>query len=484
MTISGALTNAMSGLRAAGRGAEVVSSNISNALTPGYGRRVLGLSSSTIGDAGGVRIDGIVRIVNASLAADTRLAGAEQLNAQGTADFYQRVEQLLGTPDDPASISARLTGFESALITASSRPDAPERLSSAISEAQGLIQSLQAASDGIQDARTVADRTIAHQVDTLNVSLEQVVALKQQITAVQVQGGDVSSLQDQRQQVIDRIGELVPIREVPRDNGQIALYSTGGAVLLDGTSARIEFDRSNVVTPYMSVSANTLSGLRINGNPVRTGSENGVIRGGAIAAQFEIRDELGVEAQAQLDTVARDLVSRFQDPAVDTTLATGDAGLFTDSGGAFDPVNERGISSRLVLNPSVDPDQGGEVWRIRDGINAVVPGLVGDSSLLQSLGSALSDSRVPASGGFGGGAFSLTGLVSTVTSSIGSARTIAEQELSFASARFNELTERQLADGVDTDEEIQRLLTIEQSYAANARVIEAVDEMMQTILRL
>jgi hypothetical protein len=50
MTISGALSNALSGLRAAGRGAEVVSSNISNALTPGYARRELSLVSSSIGD--------------------------------------------------------------------------------------------------------------------------------------------------------------------------------------------------------------------------------------------------------------------------------------------------------------------------------------------------------------------------------------------------------------------------------------------------
>ena len=484
MTISGALTNALSGLRAAGRGAEVVSSNISNALTPGYGRRVLGLSSSTIGDYGGVRVDGIMRIVDASLAADKRLAGSEQQNAQGSADFFQRVEMLLGTPDNPSSMTARLADLENALITAASRPDATERLDAAVFQAKGLASSLRATSDGIQEARGVADRTIAGQVDQLNVSLEQVVALNQQITALQVQGGNIAGLQDQRQGIIDAISNLVPVREVPRDNGQIALYSTGGAVLLDGTAATVGFEPSNVVTPYMSVGAGTLSGLTINGTPVRTGTDNGVLRGGALGAQFNIRDELGVEAQEQVDAIARDLVMRFQDPAVDATLAPTDAGLFSDSGGAFDPVNERGLSSRLELNAAVDPDQGGHSWRMRDGLNAVLPGTAGNASLLQNLSTVLNDPRVPASGGFSGGAFTLTGLAAAVTSGIGSSRTIAEQQLSFASARLSELTERQLADGVDTDEEIQRLLIIEQAYAANARVVEAVDEMMQTMLRL
>lgn len=484
MTISGALSNAMSGLRAAGRGAEVVSANIANAMTPGYGRRILALSSSSIGPGGGVRIDGITRVVDAGLASDRRLADAQQSNVQGNVDFLLRYEQFLGTPNDPNSLTARLSGFENALITASSRPDAPERLSAAVIEAEYLVNSLRDASEGIQTARAVADRTIGSQVDELNTALGQVVALNQQITAAQVQGGDTAGLQDQRQQILDRIGVLVPVREAPRDNGQVALYTTGGAVLLDGTAAEIGFERSNVVTPYMSVTGGTLSGLTINGTPIRTGSDNGALRGGAIGAQFAVRDELGVEAQATVDMLARELVVRFQNDEIDPTLSPGDAGLFTDSGGTFDVANERGLSSRLMLNASVDPEQGGQAWRLRDGINALVPGDAGNANVLQGLSEVLNEARIPGNGNLGGGAFSMTELAATITSGIGSQRAVAEQELSYTSARLTELTERQLADGVDTDAEFQRLLLIEQSYAANARMIEAVEEMMQTILRL
>lgn len=484
MTITTALSNALSGLRAAGRGAEVVSSNVANALTPGYGRRVLGLASSIIGDSGGVQITGITRIVDASLAADRRLAEAEQINAQASAGFLDQVERSVGTPDDPGSMAARLAGFENALITAANRPEAPERLAATVAEAQGLIDSIRAVSDGIQSARGIADRTIAQQVDQLNTALSQVVALNSQITALQVQGGDVSGLLDQRQLVVDRISALAPVREVPRDNGQIALYSTGGAVLLDWTAATIGFVPSNVVTPYMSIDTGTLSGLTINGIPVRTGSDNGVLRGGALGAQFAIRDELGVSTQAQIDAVARDIVERFQDPAVDPTLGPGDAGLFTDSGGVFNPADERGLSIRLELNAAVDPAQGGEPWRMRAGINAAAPGDAGDVRLLQALSAALRQPEVVATGGFGGGAYTASALMATFASDIAGKRNVSEQELTFASVRLTELTERQLADGVDTDAEFQRLLLIEQSYAANAKVIEAVDEMINTILRI
>lgn len=481
MSISSALSNAMTGLRAAGRSSEVVSANIANALTPGYGVRDLSLSSSQIG---GVSIDGVVRNVDPALLSSLRLADAEFGNTTDKARFLNEFEGILGTPDEPNSLSARMAEFENSLITAASRPDAPERLQIVADSARDIATLLNDASDQVQRVRSDADRNIQIQVDRLTNALSNVKELNEQITRTLTTGGNASSLFDNRQALVDEISKIVPVRQVPRDNGEIALYSIGGAILLDGSVAEIEFSAVNQVTPFMTVGAGTLSGLTINGFDIRTDDERGALRGGTLSAQFEIRDELGTKAQSQLDGYARDLIERFQDPAVDATLAAGDAGLFTDGGIFFDPVNEVGVSARLSLNAAVDDRQGGEPWRIRDGINAVAPGDVGDSRLIQSLSAALQNTRVPASGGFGASAFSAANLVATMTSQIGADRFLADQKLSFASSQFNELTQQMLDEGVDSDRELQRLLVIEQTYAANVRVIEAADEMMQTILRL
>ena len=48
MTLSGSLSNALSGLTAAARAAEIVSANVANAMTPGYQKRELSLSSDAI----------------------------------------------------------------------------------------------------------------------------------------------------------------------------------------------------------------------------------------------------------------------------------------------------------------------------------------------------------------------------------------------------------------------------------------------------
>ncbi len=75
-----------------------------------------------------------------------------------------------------------------------------------------------------------------------------------------------------------------------------------------------------------------------------------------------------------LDGMARDLYERFADPALDPTIAAGDPGLFTDRGAAFDPADEVGLAGRIAVNAAVDPAQGGQSWRLRDGIYAAAPG--------------------------------------------------------------------------------------------------------------
>ncbi|MEM6371978.1 MAG: flagellar hook-associated protein FlgK [Pseudomonadota bacterium] len=484
MTISSALNSAMTGLQAASRASGLVSSNIANALTPGYARRTLSIGSMSIADAGGVQINGVNRQVNAQVIADRRLAGSDFGYRTATSKYMNRVEDMVGTPDQAASLSGRLASFENGLILASSRPDAVERLDSVALNARDLAQSINSIADGIQESRKNADRSIADQVTRLNDTLQAVQTLNRRITAASGQLNDTSGLQDQRQVLIDEISEMVPVRVLQRDHGTVALYSTGGAILLDGRAAEIGFEGSNTVTPSMTVDDGSLSGLSINGISINTSSASGRLHGGTLGAQFEIRDELAPQAQLQIDAIARDLVERFESSAVDPTLSPGQAGLFTDSGAALDPTVELGLAQRLSLNALVDPAQGGETWRIRDGLGAALPGDAGNAQILNALSDAMSQTRIQASGSFGTSLLSASDVAATFASKLATDRLREDQQLSFASAQFYELTELELADGVDTDVELQNLMVIEQAYAANARVIQTVDEMFDTLLRI
>lgn len=483
MSISSVFHNAMSGLTAASRSAEIVSENIANATTQGYARRSLVLTSDS-GGGSGVRIAGVQRIADPVIIANRRQSEAIFGSAEALSGFYSRYESLVGTATDSRSISMRLTNFESSLIEASSLPESLQRLDAVAAQAGGLAQGLADASEGLRSLRTQADQSIALQVDRLNQALADVQELNIQITATYSRGQGTAGLMDHRQLLLDEINQIVPINIAARDHGQIALYTDGGAILLDGPAVTVNFTPVNNTMPGMSIENGALSGLEINGIAIRSDSKNGALRGGTLAAQFQIRDELAVTAQADLDAMARDLIERYETTSLDPTQIMGDPGLFTDAGAAYDPLNEVGLAGRLTLNAAVDPQQGGESWRLRAGLGAIDPGATGESRQLQAFAEILNERRTIGSGTFGTGQLTASGLASSLMSQAAYDSAQSYQSLTFAASSLTELSQIELAQGVDTDAELQALMIIEQAFAANARIIEAADEMMQAILRI
>ena len=483
MSITGAFSNALSGLTASSRAAELVSSNVANAMTEGYGTRSLELSTRTPGSAG-VRVEAVLRQVDEVLIGDRRLADAATGYHGAQQQFLMELEQMLGTPDQPKSLSGRMAQFEASLVEAAARPDSQTRQSVVLSAAYSLTTHLNVTSDHIQSARSDADQAIAGMVETLNAGLEDVQALNVKIQTAQARGDDASGLMDLRQQKIDTLSPIVPLKQLPRENGAVALITTGGAVLLDGKAAKLDFTPVNMIVPEMTLSGGALSGLLLTGLPIETSDDRSLIAGGALSGQFTVRDQVAVTAQERLDGFARDFIERFQDPALDTTRASGAPGLFTDAGSAFAATDEVALSARISVNASVDPEKGGALWRLRDGLGAAAQGNAGDSGLLNGLIDTLGTFRSPVSGGFSTVSQTAAGLASELLSSVSSDRLMAETHLGFAASQQQALRQMELSQGVDTDAQMQKLMQIEQAYAANARVISTADEMIQTLLAI
>lgn len=485
MTITATLSNALSGLNVASRRAEVVSQNVANALTPGYGRREVEIGARVVGSSGsGAQVNGVKRLADPVVIGDRRLADAALADRSLRATALKRIEDAIGSPEAGGSLSARIAAFGRTLIEAASRPEAEARLSAAVDAARALAGGLNAASRAVQEVRMDADAAIAAAVERINTGLARVAELNGQIRGTAAEGRDASALMDLRQVEIDRLAADLPLREIDRGNGQVALYTAGGAALLDGvTPARLGFTAAGVITPDMTLASGALSGLTLNGRPVPMGAGS-LLAGGALAAAFGLRDDVAPAIQADLDALARDLAERFDSLVPDPTRAPGDPGLFTDAGAPVLAANEVGLAGRLRLADAVDPVRGGAVWRLRDGLGAMAPGPAGQSQLLSDLASALSAARAPASGAFAAGARGHAVLAAEFATSVAARRLSADAESGFAGARAQALRQAELEGGVDTDREMQELLAVERAYGANARVIKSVDEMIQILLGL
>jgi flagellar hook-associated protein 1 FlgK len=487
MSISSALNNAASGLAASARLADTIANNVANAMTPGFGARSTELSSLTLGGYGsGVRVAGTARAENAFLTAERRSADAA-LGATATrSDAYDRMLTAIGEPGAENALSTLATGLETALMGATASPQSTAKLSAAVAAAKGLAGAVNRVAEENVRLRTEADAEIARQVETVNGALRAVDGINRQIVSLGAQGADVSALQDQRGRLIDEIATVVPVRVVKRDGGQVALYSHNGGVLLDGRVYELGFTAAaNVVTPDLTLGAG-LSGLTqdrgaASGPVAVAAGGGGPFDGGSLGALFEVRDRIVPEVDGEIDRYAGDLIERFRDLMPAGALDAAGAGLFVDpaAGGTA------GLAGRIGINAAVDPAAGGAVWRLRDGLSAATPGLEGDGTILRAMSDAMVAARAPA--GFisqNASAGSAT-MASEIGSFFAGRSARSDEDRAYLAARQSTLAEEEgHATGVDTDAELEALTLVEQAYAANARVLSVIDDLMKLLLEV
>lgn len=482
MSLSGALSNALSGLNANARSTSVVSSNIANALNESYGRREIDLGTDVKQTSGGVSVIGVSRHSDPVLAQQKRFASAELGKNDVLARFAASIEEVWGSVDTLSSVASKLTEFETALLSAASDPSSEVRLRSIAIAADDLSAAIRTAGDAIQEERTRADADIDRMVDELNSGLLRIESLNTRIVTAKHLGQDVLGLLDQRDAQLEAISALVPLHLIERETGAVSLFTRSGKSLLDTTAVQIGFQTHGIVEAHMRMDNGLLSGLTMNGEPVASG-DPGPFSGGRLAALFAVRDNFAVSAQSRLDGLARDLIERFEAGGPDQTVLSGNAGVFTDGGAAFVATDEIGVSQRLQLAASLAPASD-ELWRWRDGLYAAGPGEVGESGLLAAIHARLSNRIGPGSTALSANPASFIEHVQGFTSDVSGDRVLWEDALSFSEAQFADIRERAASQGVDSDQELQALIELEKAYAANARVVRVVDDMLSELLRI
>lgn len=475
MAFTQALSNALSGLSVAKRGAEVSSSNIANALTEGYGTRELALRARDVNGYGaGVEVAGMTRRVDSFVLAERRIADSDVGYSTSRSEAYSRLEEIFGKPGSEFGLSARVTELEGKLLRASADPSSDPGLKQAMSSLSSLTTYIRTAAAQIQTMREQSEQTISAQVQKLDTALKQVDRINDDIVRIGRMGQPTAGLYDQRQQIIDGIADIVPIRQVPRDGGRVALFSANGETLLDQRPRDISFNTSGTLAPQMTFASGGLNGLMIDGKPAAGSGPIGLLGGGSLAAAFSVRDEISVEAQRGLDNFTNDLMQRLSDSAVDPTIPLAGNGLIAPL--AAIGADATGLSNVIDVNPNLDAPT-----KLRDGVYAVSTGPAGNGTILRGWAAALNNPRAHTAGD---SPLSSAEFATKVASSASANRVTSERDVSYASAKQSALKQAQLADGVDTDDEMQKLMQLEQAFAANAKVIQTIDEMMRHILEI
>lgn len=482
MTFGSTLDIAISGLTASQSRARTVAANIANANTDGYSRRVTELAERNVsGVDAGVRLLGTQRAEAGFLTADRMRLETDSSFASERAATAAQLTTLVGEPGVENGLFREYARFETALRDAAATPESSILQADVLDRANLLVRKFAEISTSANGIRSSADQSIATAVDGVNFSLQRLQELNAlpeiQITPV---------VQDERQRLVDGINEVIPVTAQTNSDGSLRVITDGGVFLLGAEAREIEFNPSFNVNRGDTL-GDPLSGVSVNGidiTPSGTGAQRTTT--GKLAALFEARDQSVPGFLDQIDGLAADLINRFADDSADPTKVAGAAGLFTD-GTDIPPglTDIEGVASRLSLNAAIDPAQGGELYRLRDGIGATAEGPAGNGDQLNRLITAFTGARTAPTVLGTGGSQGAAGLASQVSANVSFEDRNASEASIFAGTRFDVARQSELeVIGVDTDQELQELLLVEQAYAANSRVIQTVQQMMQTLMEI
>ncbi|MEP6342124.1 MAG: flagellar hook-associated protein FlgK [Maricaulaceae bacterium] len=489
MSLTQALNNANSGLASSGFRADIAASNVANASTPGYVRRDVIANASIVGNTGnGVTITGINRNQDIELSRLRRDSDASFGRANILSETYNQLNRELGEPGDDFGLFASYESLEADLRELATTPESPALQNAVLGSTTELVSQFSSLSETVDTLRNTADANISRGVEIVNTALNRLQELNGDISTINQTSGDTAALEDERQRLIDSIAEIIPIRDVPRENGHVDIVTDSGVFLLAGNVNELSFQPAGAIPPGASYADGTggLSGLFVGTQDLTPGTGgNFSLSSGTLAGHFSVRDSVAPNFLAQLDSLAADLVTRFSDDNLDTSKTAGLPGIFTDAGQPLDPANIVGVAGRLKLNAAIDPAQGGDVTRFRDGLGATTTGPTGNADLINGLLAAFTESNAAPNGSGLSGNHSSTELAAGFSSLVGESRIRHDALSASALTRSNTLYDAEIEiSGVDTDQELQSLLLIEQSFAANARVIQTIDEMIQRLLQI
>jgi len=319
MSLTQALSTALSGLQVNQASISIVAANVANADTPGYTRKVV--NQVAIGGSAsiGVRVSDIQREIDLYIQRQLRVENAGASYADTRANMYSQLQDIYGQPGADTSLESVYNSFTSALQVLSTSPDDPGARTAVVNSAQLLTQQLNQLSGNIQSLRANAELGIADAVNKANEAMTQIASLNGQIAAGTPGDAATEALQDQRDSYIDQLSQLMDINVIPSDRGQVSIFTSNGTQLVGAQAAQLSFDAVGTITPNSLWNANsslrgvgTITLIPPAGAPVDL-IQNHAIRSGTIAAFLQMRDQDLVQAQNQLDALAAGMAQALSD---------------------------------------------------------------------------------------------------------------------------------------------------------------------------
>lgn len=469
--LNGLLNLGTRSLQAQRTATEVVGNNIANASNAAYARQKVDLQSSTsidtkVGEEGtGVDVTGISQIRNTYLDAQIQdqKSVTGSLTAQQTA--LQQAEAVLGqsldqTGQSSGSSTSDTTGTQhgigdainnlfSSLQTLSNDPTSMSQRQVFLTQAQDLATRFNQTDTNLSDLQSSLDTQLEDNVSKANTLLTEIAKLNQQISDANASGGNANELIDTRTSRLEDLAELIKTDVTTGDNGMVNI-SINDQSLVTGNEV------NDTLTTTDGGDGQILVQTQQGSQPISP-------TGGSIQGIIEVRDGSIATLKSSLDTLAQDFITEMN-----TVHATGFGLNGTNGEDLFsgDSASTIAVNSDLTSNPALLQLSGNS-------------GSSGDNSVALAM-AQLADKSIS----------DLNDL--NFYKSYTQAVTVLGQDASSINTQISDQTvvsnmlsqQRTSLSGVSLDEEMSDMIKYQQAFQASAKIVNTVDEMMDTVLNM
>jgi flagellar hook-associated protein 1 FlgK len=473
MSTFGGLNTAYTGLIAARAGIDVVGQNIANVNTDGYTRqRVTTSATNAAARAGlvawgatpgtGVTVDGVSRLGSATLDATVRATAAIAGYTAVRAGSLGSVENSLGEPGD-TGLSAQLDDFWAAWQDLANGATPSVSAGLLLGEAGALSARVASGYRAVTDEWAAVRSSTDALVSEVNAAAGQLATLNGVIRSTLASGGSANELLDKRDALTTTIAAITGATVRPQANGTVDVL-IGGNTLVSGTDAQV----LTVTGPSTLAAGNAAVQLEWAHHPGLAVAVDGGELAGALSLLGPADADGTGGALAEAAASYNDFAGKLADSvnAIHAAGATA-AGL---TGLAFFSYDADNAAATLRVVP-----------QDAAGIAAGTPGAGAANGDIADRIAQLGAGR--ATDAAGAPITSPSVVWAAFVTSFGVATGIELAQASTANSSASAAVSMQLSTAsVDLDEENISLLAFQHAYQGAARVMTAVDEMLDTLI--
>lgn len=452
--ISAALNTGISALRSHQAAIGVTSQNIANVNTPGYQRQRVNFREMS-GPSGyrnppvigaGVNAQGIIRFATPFIDEQLRRQRGISGDAALTEDLLRDIESVLTEPSG-TGINTGLNNFWEAWQNLSVLPVEDATRVALLQSGNQLAASIKEARNFIQNLRDNLPSQVSTKAQRINDIATEIADLNQQIIQANARNGGPGgaiSLEQRRDGLLFELSDIVDFRLTTEDSGMARITIGNNALVDDSGSRAIQLDDNGV--PIWSANGRALD--------ITSGQINGLL---------EMQKNGIPRVMGQLDGLALGLRDKVNELHREGFGIDGSTGLDFFVG---EDAATLGVNPVLTASPS----------KIASGR---LPNSIGDISVALQIAEL---STKPSLGG-DPPTQSINGFFRSAITDLGLHIRHTQANSDASEMVFNHLTDRrQSISGVSMDEEVANLLSYEKAFQAGARIINAVDEMLDQVI--